>query len=144
MRYFDLHCDTASVCFKKNIFPDDNSLAASVLKGRIFDDWRLCYAIFISDNSAHPRSDYNNILNDFKHKIAAFKKPRFMLTLENAAAIDSLEFVDRIAADGIRAVTLTWNGENALAGGAYTDIGLKPFGRQVRHNHTGSPDLLRQ
>lgn len=131
MRYFDLHCDTASVCFKKYILPDDNSLAASVSKGQIFDDWCQCYAIFIDDNSDEPRSDYHNILGDFKRKTAALKMPRFILTLENASAIDSLEFVDRISADGIRAVTLTWNGENALAGGAYADVGLKPFGRQV-------------
>ena len=44
-----------------------------------------------------------------------------------------MEFVDRLSLDEIRAVTLTWNGENALAGGAYTDVGLKPFGRQVIH-----------
>lgn len=111
--------------------PDDNSLAASFFKGRIFDEWRQCCAIFINDNSKNPQSDYHNILNDFKSKIPAFKKPRCILTLENASPVDSTEFAERIAGDGIKAVTLTWNGENALAGGTHSDTGLKPFGRRI-------------
>ena len=111
--------------------PDDNSLAASVLKGQIFDDWRQCYGIFMNDACQNPQRDYENILSDFKGKISAYNKPDCILTLENAAAVGSGEFVDRLAADGIKALTLTWNGENALAGGVNTDVGLKPFGKDV-------------
>ena len=131
MRYFDLHCDTASVCFKRQINPDDLSLSASTEKGKFLKEWRQCYAVFINDNSENPKKDYENIVADFKNKISKTEKPTPVFTLENGVPIESLEFVDRLYADRIRAVTLTWNGENRIAGGAYTDIGLKPFGREV-------------
>ena len=131
MRYFDLHCDTASKCRKLKIYPDDLSLAASVLKGGALDEWRQCFAIFIDDNCIDKKREYLDTVSDFKQKISRFKTPGQILTLENAACVDSADFTDVLKADGIRAVTLTWNGENALAGGCHTDIGLKPFGREV-------------
>lgn len=131
MRYFDLHCDTPRVCLKKNIMPDDVALAVSVKKGGIFEGWRQCFAVFVPDDSTDPQGEYERILTGFKQKISGFKKPERIFTLENGAPIRSTEFADRLAADGIKAVALTWNGENDLAGGAYCDTGLKPFGREV-------------
>ncbi len=131
MRYFDLHCDTASVCYEKKILPDDNMLAASINKGKIFDEWHQCFAIFIPDTCESPKEEYIAQISDFKRKIKNVDKVNPMFTLENASPITDIEFVDVLSADGIKAVTLTWNGENALAGGAYTDVGLKPYGRQV-------------
>lgn len=131
MRYFDLHCDTAIVCYKNGIELDDLSLAASVKKGNLFEDWRQCYAVFINDNSPDPKGEYNNIVADFRKKSVGTQKPEPLLTLENGLPIDSLEFIDKLSLDGIKAATLTWNGENHLAGGAYSEAHLKPFGKQV-------------
>lgn len=131
MRYFDLHCDTASACFKREVEPYDLSLAASTQKGKFFDEWYQCYAVFINDSSENPTGEYTDIITGFKRKFADIKKPVPVYTLENAAPITSLEFIDKLAFDKIRAVTLTWNGENQIAGGAFSDAGLKPFGRQV-------------
>ena len=131
MRYFDLHCDTATVCYKNGIELDDLSLAASVKKGNFFEDWRQCYAVFINDNSPDPKGEYNNIVADFRKKSVGTQKPEPLLTLENGLPIDSLEFIDKLSLDGIKAATLTWNGENHLAGGAYSEAHLKPFGKQV-------------
>ena len=36
-----------------------------------------------------------------------------------------------LKSDGVRYLTLTWNGENAIAGGSGTDKGLTRFGREV-------------
>lgn len=131
MRFFDLHSDTASICRNKGIMPNDLSLAVSTNKGKMFDEWYQCYAVFIEDDSPDPQKDYAEILEGFKIKFSGFKKPVPIFTLENASPVTDIEFVDRLADDGIRSATLTWNGENTLAGGAYTDVGLKPFGRQV-------------
>ena len=65
MRYFDLHCDTASVCCERNLEPDNAALAAAVNKGNLFSEWYQCYAVFINDNSTDPQLDYNNIIPDF-------------------------------------------------------------------------------
>lgn len=131
MRYFDLHTDTARVCFKKNIMPDDTSLAASIRKGGIFDEWYQCSAVFVPDNSDDPKKEYIDILNDYRRKISGYNKPQCLLTLENGSPIDSLDFIERLYEDGISAVTLTWNNENVLAGGVNCEAGLKPFGKEV-------------
>ena len=131
MRYFDLHCDTARVCYKKGIMPDDNSLSSSFKKGEAFSVWRQCCAVFVPDDSVNPKAEYENILSDFKNKISHYEKPECIFTLENALPVDSIEYIDRLAADGIKAVTLTWNNENALAGGVNCFASLKPFGREV-------------
>ena len=131
MRYFDLHCDTARMCLKNGVMPDDNSLAASLKKGSVFDEWKQCFAVFVPDGCPHAQREYASILSGFKKKISNYGKPECIYTLENASFADSTDCVDRLAADGIRAVTLTWNNENALAGGAYSEAGLKPLGREI-------------
>lgn len=55
-----------------------------------------------------------------------------ILTVENGSALaGQLERVDALARDGVRMMTLTWNGENELASGNVTDHGLSPFGREA-------------
>lgn len=119
------------MCFKKDLTPLDTALSASFSKGGAFEDWRQCCAVFVPDGCPDPVSEYENILSDFKKKSSGLKKPERIFTLENAAPITCIDYIDRLAAGGIKAVTLTWNSENALAGGAYCDAGLKPFGKEV-------------
>ena len=54
-----------------------------------------------------------------------------LLTIENGLPLTSLELVDEIAADGVKMVTLTWNGANAIAHGSQTTGGLTSYGREV-------------
>jgi membrane dipeptidase len=64
---------------------------------------------------------------------AALEKSRVAaaLTIEGGAALNGkLENIQRFWDMGARLITLTWNGENELGGGAGTELGLKPFGRQ--------------
>jgi membrane dipeptidase len=52
------------------------------------------------------------------------------LAIEGGAALNGkLENIERFWGMGVRMVTLTWNAENELGGGAGTELGLKPFGR---------------
>ena len=52
-----------------------------------------------------------------------------IFTVEGGLLIeDDLNRIEALYNDGIRALTLTWNGENQIAGGADTNIGLKNFG----------------
>lgn len=111
--------------------PDDTSLSASICKGDVFDEWYQCCAVFVPDDSVNPKEEYTGILTDFKRKISGYKKPKCIFTLENGRPVDSVDFVGRLYEDSVSAVTLTWNGENALAGGADCEAGLKPLGRDV-------------
>ena len=55
-----------------------------------------------------------------------------MLTVENGSALAGrLERIETLAKDGVRMLTLTWNGENELGSGNETDHGLSPFGREA-------------
>ena len=39
--------------------------------------------------------------------------------------------MEELRRDGVRMVTLTWNGENALGSGHETDHGLTPLGKEA-------------
>ncbi len=133
MNFFDLHCDTPYRCYTEKIDPSNNALAVSFDKGKGFDKWYQCFAVWINDNVENPYRFYKSVLADFKQKLKS--KPENLtpiLTVEGGSLIeDDIDRVSRIANDGIKVLTLTWNGENSIAGGANTDVGLKDFGRRV-------------
>lgn len=55
-----------------------------------------------------------------------------MLTVENGSPIGhDLGVVDEFARDGVRMVTLTWNGKNSIGSGNDTTDGLSAFGREA-------------
>ncbi len=68
---------------------------------------------------------YADILDAKKqNKCAAF------LTLEGGYIIQTVEDVDFLYNCGVRCITLTWNGENKLAGGVDSKKGLTEFGKE--------------
>lgn len=133
MKFFDLHCDTAYKCYRDNLHFNDISLAVTPQKADCFEKWHQCFAIFINDGIKNPFEYYKNALENFKHELK--NKPDNLtpiFTVEGGLLIeDQLSRVECMHKDGIRALTLTWNGENQIAGGADTDLGLKEFGKQV-------------
>ena len=59
-------------------------------------------------------------------------KTAAILTVENGSALaGQLERVEQLARDGVRMMTLTWNGENEIGSGHVTGHGLSDFGRRV-------------
>ena len=61
-----------------------------------------------------------------ENKTAAF------LTIENGSALaGDITRVHTLAEQGVRAITLTWNGENELGSGHTTDHGLSEFGKEA-------------
>lgn len=59
-------------------------------------------------------------------------KAAAILTVENGSALAGrLERVETLARDGVRMMTLTWNGENDLGSGNVTDHGLSDFGKEA-------------
>ncbi len=133
MRFFDLHCDTAYKCYCDNLQFTDNALAVTPQKARIFDEWHQCFAIFIKDGIQNPFEYYKNTLENFKNQLKS--KPDNLtpiFTVEGGLLIENdLSRIEEMRNDKIRALTLTWNGENQIAGGADTDVGLKDFGKHV-------------
>jgi len=115
--------------------------------------WCQCCAIFIPDElrgeeavayyELHVRSFYRQMeaLSDKVlpcrcaadvERAWAAGKTAAVLTVENGSALAGrLERVEALARDGVRMLTLTWNGENELGSGSETDHGLSGFGREA-------------
>lgn len=127
-----MHCDTACRCFEEEKSFLDDSLAVTPKKAAYLKEWHQCFALFVRDDTKNPYSYYRAMLDSFK---AELENPPDNLTpyftLEGASLIDSADKVCCLKNDGIRAVTLTWNGENKLAGGKDSDKALTLLGREV-------------
>ena len=133
MNYFDLHCDTPYECYFKNQPFFRNSLAVSGEKGAEFESWKQLFAVWIRDDIDEPFKLYRAIINDFKEKLTQKSDnltPYF--AVEGGAVIgDDIDLLYELKKDGIRSLTLTWNGENLIAGGSKSDKGLTSFGQRV-------------
>ena len=133
MNYFDLHCDTPLKCYREKICFKDSSLAVSADKGEFFDKWYQTFAIWINETEEKPFELYTNTLADFKAKLKdAPDNLTPIFAVEGGALIENdIDRLYLLKEDGIRFLTLTWNGENAIAGGQKTEKGLTDFGREV-------------
>ncbi len=133
MNFFDLHCDTAYRCYTQNLNFTDHSLAVTLQKAGCFKKWYQCFAIFVDENLQEPSKFYKNEIHFFSKQVK-YKSNNLtpIFTVEGGTLIENdLSRVKTLFDDKIKALTLTWNGENQLAGGADTDVGLKPFGKEV-------------
>ena len=132
MDFFDLHCDTATECFKKKCGLSRNGLAIDTVYADKFDAWHQCFAIFINDGICEPFEHYKSVLLDFKSRLHPQLNLRPIFTVEGGSVIENdIKRLETLKSDGIKAITLTWNGENQIACGANATGGIKPFGIDV-------------
>lgn len=133
MRFFDLHCDTLTTAYdtKQNLF--NNDLAVDFNKGRSFTKWCQCFAIWINDKCENPYEFYQKVLLEYKnYKQDLPENLTVILTVENGLLLENdITRVEALKRDGVKALTLTWNGENCIASGVKAKGGLKRFGRDV-------------
>ena len=133
-----------------------NNLALDARRMAVTASWAQCFAIFVPDNLAgypvaDPLSFYRYVRDYFFSQCAAHPdaveqvrdvrrmdevlasgKVAALLTVENASPVGKdLNVIDEWAEDGVKMVTLTWNGRNTIASGHDTTEGLSPFGRDV-------------
>lgn len=154
---FDLHCDTLTR--HKDPKPtdpdilDDPALVVNLSAIPKEVRWGQFYAIFLPDALRGPEAvrfyEYHRDLfyeqtKKFADRITpcrsaedldkAWKenKTAAFLTIENGSPLaGDLHRVALLAKDGVRCMTLTWNGENEIASGNDTDHGLSDFGREA-------------
>lgn len=154
MKIFDLHCDTIErmADLKEGMLSDKTQLSLKYLPQ--MEKWCQTFAIFIPDQYRGQAAvdfyeDIRSYLNkmfrehadileqaynaeDIK-RITAEKKCAGILSIEGAAALGGkLENVERFAKDGVKMMTLTWNGPNELASGHVDpQMGFTDFGREA-------------
>lgn len=152
MNFFDLHCDTIGECFVQKKALSENDLHISLCKGKALDKWCQLFAVWIPDElrgraaEAYFDSVYSNFkaeltqnsdkiklcktLSDLEQAISDGKCAA-LLTMEGASAACGEGRLDFVKDCGVKLITLTWNGNNEIAGGCQDDdeIGFTPRGK---------------
>lgn len=153
MRFFDLHCDTATVCYPKGETLTQNHCVVSLREAaQFFSKYGQVFSVFtpetfqyraaerraldfcikireeiaLSDNTilCQNRSDFDRCIK--KQKNIA------LISLENSTPLcNNTESVQKFYDLGVRIVSLTWNSANLFAGGYLDDIGLTRQGREL-------------
>lgn len=151
----DLHCDTltewkyTNTGYRDTLDDPKRVLSLSNIPADVH--WAQLYAIFIPDEERGQNAiDYYEFNRDsFFRQTELFSdrvsrcvtaedmdkawsegKTAAFLSVENGSVLaGNLERVEQLAIDGVKALTIVWNGENELGSGHTTDHGLSDFGR---------------
>ena len=147
MNFFDLHCDTIYECATKGKQLQKNDLHLDLERGnKAFSRWVQTFAFWIPDEL--PEEEQYAV---YRQELACFRgfeedlpalRPydgsavpggcSYLLAVEGGGMLgDSLERLTELKAEGISLLTLTWNGENRIGGGAKSAGRLTPFGEKV-------------
>lgn len=154
MKLFDLHCDTIERMEEhgENMLTENCQLSLRYLPQ--VEKWCQTFAIFIPDGKRgadameyyervrayfHKMLDEHKDIVEFVHnaddikRITAAKKCAAVLSVEGAAVLGGkLENIEKLARDGVKMMTLTWNGPNELASGNVDpQMGFTDFGREA-------------
>lgn len=152
----DLHCDTLTAFMDPSRCGstlDDPCSAFALSKVPRGIHWGQCFAIFLPDELRNDaavqyyethRDSFYRQMDQFCSRVAPCRsaadmeqaweqgKTAALLTVENGSALaGDLGRVEKLARDGVRMMTLTWNGENEIGSGSVTGHGLSAFGRTV-------------
>ena len=155
---FDLHCDTLT---RNKYPPyqdttntlDNKNFQLALSKVPAGTKWVQCFAIFVPDKFRG-----QDAIDFFDRHAASFRRQAEehtatfaacrtagdleaamasnrtagILTVEGGAVLaGSLDRVKTIHDEGVRMMTLTWNGPNELASGHDTPEGFSPFGQEA-------------
>lgn len=146
-RMIDLHCDTLT----KGNGIDDPNLALSLSRIPNDTEWAQFFAIFIPDTHrgttateyfdrycalfAQQMQQYSDRIlpcRSFSEVESAFRagKHAAILTVEGGCVLNGdLSRIPLLKEHGVKALTLTWNGENELGSGNLGSGGLTDFGK---------------
>ncbi|MDO4567316.1 MAG: membrane dipeptidase [Oscillospiraceae bacterium] len=153
MDFFDLHCDSFTLCADKGLEPVKGATQLLLDERQGIENWIQLFAVFINDEVRGEKAfaayrayvcfikkyAENNpsllcLCKSWDEVEAALAAGRCagILSIENAAALGGrLENIYEAAKDGVRAITLTWNGENEFARGCGEGGHLKPEAKEL-------------
>ncbi len=155
MKYsiIDAHCDTAYELYRQAADLKTNHLSVSLDLTDGYDCYLQIFAVWSDPLYAGQKSMIHTqqVIEYFKHQLEKHKVPlilgqsdlkehsaskglKGLLAIEGGEPIgDRLENLDLFYHSGVRLITLTWNGTNAIGSGSLSGCqeGLTDFGRQV-------------
>lgn len=124
MNFFDLHADTPLL-----LAQGKSELMAVDILNHPFENYIQTFAVWINDGDAVAFETYKDRLKATlsycnKNNINLLDNNQFLkngiiLSVENAGFLsDNPKLLERLYNDGVKMLSLTWNGDNAFAGGA--------------------------
>ena len=153
MKLFDLHCDTIYRAYTEKSTLFNDSFHISLNKTKEISPYIQCFAAWIPDEyrGEDALALFSGCADTLKKQLAGtgavicrtaadLERVRSgggigaILTVESGAVLAGrLENIEMLRREGVRMMTLTWNGENELGDGVGVENagGLTPFGRQV-------------
>lgn len=132
MNYFDLHCDTLCRCADENGKLEKNCFDVDIERLSKFDNCVQTFACFIHDDFKADKAEKRFLTLSEIYKNTDFGKITPILSIENLSCINrKLENIEKFAQIGVKMATLTWNGQNSLAGGINSDSGITDFGKEA-------------
>ena len=136
MQFFDLHCDTLTKFYNSNQSLLNGEGDVNFLKSNVFETYKQLFAIFIEDDMRGEVAwnyflNNVNFLNEQLSEHSRYKN-NVILSVEGGAALGGdLSRIEKMRDLGVKALTLTWNGENELGYGVSNNLGLKELGKEA-------------
>lgn len=147
----DMHCDTATECFDKELSLYDNNLHIDFKRLKAAGAGVQFFAVWIKPQDAHRGFERaTEVAEYFKAECAKYNdkvtiikeasdfdvadgKIKAVLSVEGGEALEGeAQNLEKLYNIGVRLLTLTWNGKNQLGTGAMSgDDGLTDFGKNV-------------
>jgi len=133
MKFFDLHCDTATKIYDKKVAFESRKLHINAQKMTDFNQISQVFAVFFNDIKQKTGLNYfYKVMENFIGQIKNIENLIPIFSVEGGGQmlennLDNMEVLNRF---NIKIFGLVWNGENFLATGALKDNskGLTNFG----------------
>lgn len=137
IKFADFHCDTITKIFDTGSDLYKNFCQVDIKKLSLYESVIQFFAIWLDEK--YLSSPFNSTVNFIKYYIQQIDKykiyfpdMKFFLAIEGGEALENdLNNIKRFYDMGVVLITLTWNNENDLGGGANSFCGLKKFGFDV-------------
>ena len=151
MKYTDFHCDTAYEIYKSKSGLSKNNYHIDMEKAMIFDRYSQVFAVW-SDNEKEDDENYGDFFKirnylienlsendiilcktglEYEENIIKNKNCAFLAVEGGKLLSDDRTRLDVLYENGVRFLTLVWNGLCKVGGAFNTGEGLTDFGKEV-------------
>lgn len=145
MKFFDLHCDTIGECYNKKTPLSKNNLHIDLERAKEIGEYTQVFAVWIPDELRGKSAvKYFDEVSDCFYKeikenedlISCYtdnkKTPvKAILSVEGGSACGgTIEGLYHLYEKGVSLITLTWNAQNEIGSGAFSEGGLTDFGKE--------------
>lgn len=134
MKYFDLHCDTATCLFDDGETFENTDCVVNSRSAETFEKYCQTFAFWFNDVTHARGFEYLKNALEYFRKIVSEISAEPVLSVEGGGCLEGdLDRIFWLKSEGFRIFGLSWNGENELASGNVLSPkkGLTPLGKEA-------------